>query len=325
MANASFSIIPARVLGDKRLCRTDIVTLNALGLFSDKEGWCFPSHATIASIIHVHVDSVRKSTRHLAACGYLEIKSRSRKDGGQTSNEYRIIFDDLNAALPDGFAHPPGRIDPTPYDAQTHPPGTERPTPYNIDTLTTHLTSHRTLSLNNKKQCRYLQGFEQFWMTWPQKRRCEKPIAYIAWQEACCNINSNALLEAAKRYLLSKEAKDGFAPYPAKWLKRERWLEYPDENPEVEIMPSINDLGDDTPENRGLLIILEKLKALHGEAVFRSWFSQIQIAHKNCTLLRLSAPTRFIASWINSHYHDDIQNCATQLWPEITSLAIEVR
>lgn len=93
MTNARFCIIPARALGDKRLNRTDIMVLNALGMFGDKQGWSFPSTRTIGEMINSHRTSVSDALAKLAECGYIESRQRYRQDGGQTSNEYRILFD----------------------------------------------------------------------------------------------------------------------------------------------------------------------------------------------------------------------------------------
>lgn len=93
MTNARFCIIPARALGDKRLNRTDIMVLNALGMFGDKHGWSFPSTRTIGEMINSHRTSVSDALAKLVECGYIESRQRYRQDGGQTSNEYRILFD----------------------------------------------------------------------------------------------------------------------------------------------------------------------------------------------------------------------------------------
>lgn len=93
MTNARFCIIPARALGDKRLNRTDIMVLNALGMFGDKTGWSFPSTRTIGEMINAHRTSVSDALAKLVESGYIEARARYREDGGQTSNEYRILFD----------------------------------------------------------------------------------------------------------------------------------------------------------------------------------------------------------------------------------------
>lgn len=130
MTNARFCIIPARALGDKRLNRTDIMVLNALGMFGDTSGWSFPSTKTIAEKIGGHRVSVSKALANLSECGYVESRTRRRKDGGQTSNEYRILFD-----LPTGDTGSEIEVPAAPeYDdeppvADTLPPCSETATP----------------------------------------------------------------------------------------------------------------------------------------------------------------------------------------------------
>jgi uncharacterized protein YdaU (DUF1376 family) len=71
----------------------------------------------------------------------------------------------------------------------------------------------------------YPPDFESFWKLWPAKRRCEKPNAYKAWKEATGKASADAILKSVAAYVKSEEATKGFAPYPAKWLKAERWSE----------------------------------------------------------------------------------------------------
>jgi hypothetical protein len=130
VSNGRFCIIPARALGDKRLNRTDIMVLNALGLFGNKEGWSFPSTSTIADMIGAHRVSVSKALSSLAACGYVETRTRYRTDGGQTSNEYRILFDapSVQGSLDLGMPSAPD-YDGEPPVADSLPPCSETATP----------------------------------------------------------------------------------------------------------------------------------------------------------------------------------------------------
>ena len=128
MSNARFCIIPARALGDKNLARNDIMVLNALGLFGDRNGWCWPSLVRIAEMIGAHKVSVSKSVSKLVECGYVESRPRYREDGGQTSNEYRILFDaptsqatfDLGTGEEDDGT--PLAATPTPLSETANPP-----------------------------------------------------------------------------------------------------------------------------------------------------------------------------------------------------------
>lgn len=195
-----------------------------------------------------------------------------------------------------------------------------------------HTNSSKNSPLNSKKvyppkiENSYSLEFEQFWMTWPELRRCEKPKAHAAWQKACGKITPDELLAAAKQYLMGKEASSGFAPYVAKWLKNERWLEF-DNKPILTINYIGNDIGGDiggdTPENRDFLIILKILHGKLGEAIYRSWFAQLRLASKNGKTLILHAPTRFISEWVKRNYVRDIEQAAKIIWPEISDVRIE--
>ncbi|GEM_PF-6735648 len=129
MTNARFCIIPARALGDKRLNRTDIMVLNALGMFGDRDGWSFPSTSTIAEMIQAHRTSVSKAISNLVACGYVEARLRYRDDGGQTSNEYRILFDAPAQGTLDFGSSETGEITVNPPVVDSPPPCSESTTP----------------------------------------------------------------------------------------------------------------------------------------------------------------------------------------------------
>lgn len=159
MSNARFCIIPARAIGDQRLNRTDIMVLNCLGLFGDKHGWCFPSTAKIAETIQCHRTSVSKSISILVECGYVEVRARYRNDGGQTSNEYRILFDapqseplppiDVQEAIDTidsppmaDSLHPPyGETTIPPMASDAYPPVAHTPYHNNVPTLTPHVNA----------------------------------------------------------------------------------------------------------------------------------------------------------------------------------------
>ncbi len=173
---------------------------------------------------------------------------------------------------------------------------------------------------------KYPEEFSQVWNIWPEHRRCEKPKAYAAWREACRSIHPTDLLEAVKRYLQTEEAKNKFAPYPAKWFKNERWLDF--EGPQASAaaaMPSMAELGGDTEENRQFLRIMDALRQKLGDAVFRSWLQQLRVGHKNCTVLTLQAANGFNARWLKEHYDAEITSAVAAVWPEITTLEITAR
>jgi chromosomal replication initiator protein len=58
--------------------------------------------------------------------------------------------------------------------------------------------------------------------------------------------------------------------------------------------------------------VSQKLSALYGDAVFRSWLKPLRFAGSDAGKVRLSVPTRFMREWITSHYGDDIR----KLWQQ---------
>lgn len=163
MTNARFCIIPARALGDKRLNRTDIMTLNALGMFGDRDGWSFPSTRTIGELINAHRVSVSEALNKLVECGYIECRHRHREDGGQTSNEYRILFDapseqgelaldTTDQDLPPVVAGlPPCSESTTPPCSATTTPPVVAGLPRNVPNLTT-APDHKSAGANDSQK-----------------------------------------------------------------------------------------------------------------------------------------------------------------------------
>lgn len=58
--------------------------------------------------------------------------------------------------------------------------------------------------------------------------------------------------------------------------------------------------------------ISSKLNAKFGDAVFRSWLKPIRFAGCEDNKITLSAPTRFMREWVNTHYANEIR----QMWQE---------
>ncbi|HWK15125.1 MAG TPA: chromosomal replication initiator protein DnaA [Rhizobiaceae bacterium] len=90
-----------------------------------------------------------------------------------------------------------------------------------------------------------------------------------------------------------------------------------------------DDLTADAVQDGGATHIFDRvkaqLKARLGTEVYASWFARMQVAEHSRGLVRISVPTAFLKSWINSHYIELI----TQLWresdPALLKLEIVVR
>ncbi|MEP9398028.1 chromosomal replication initiator protein DnaA [Mesorhizobium sp. KR2-14] len=68
-----------------------------------------------------------------------------------------------------------------------------------------------------------------------------------------------------------------------------------------------------------------QLKARLGSEVYSSWFGRIKLAEASKGLVRISVPTAFLRSWINSHYLDLISELWKQEDAEVLKVEIVVR
>lgn len=99
MSGGRFSIVPAYAVDDIRLPNPALRVLLALGTYSAKDGWCWPSVGTIAQRLGISRQAVQKQIKVLAGLKYIEVRPRNRPDGSQSSNEYRLLFDGVLPSL----------------------------------------------------------------------------------------------------------------------------------------------------------------------------------------------------------------------------------
>ena len=118
-----FTLIENIVLEDQTLGPVDILVYLALAKYSDGEGTCWPSMATLAKLARCARCSVVKSIARLVARGYLHRTPRFRPDGGVTSNAYQLM--PLEAKR-----YPPVAQEDTPPLPQRQPPVAQEDTNY---------------------------------------------------------------------------------------------------------------------------------------------------------------------------------------------------
>lgn len=109
MSNARFSIIQAKAVRDPRVSDAQLRVLNALGMYSDRDGWCFPSQGTLAEDIGKSRQTVNGYIADLTELGYVEKHKRF-----DNSIRYRLLFDTplVEPAL-QGLSNPPDTNVPT--------------------------------------------------------------------------------------------------------------------------------------------------------------------------------------------------------------------
>lgn len=73
-----------------------------------------------------------------------------------------------------------------------------------------------------------------------------------------------------------------------------------------------NSMASARPNSEQWSRIKQRLRTELGEDVFTSWFARVEFEEADGNLVYLSVPTRFLKSWILSHYHDRL----SALWNE---------
>jgi chromosomal replication initiator protein len=68
-----------------------------------------------------------------------------------------------------------------------------------------------------------------------------------------------------------------------------------------------------------------RLRAEVGEDVFSSWFARMDFEGVDSEIVRLSVPTRFLKSWIQSHYSDRVLACWQDEEPGLRRIELSVR
>ena len=101
MSNARFSIIQSRAVSDKNISNSQFRTLTALGVFGDKDGWCFPKLKTLSEMLGKSRQAISMDIKCLVEHGYIQVVPQFRPDGSQQNNLYRLIFDHPPLSLPE--------------------------------------------------------------------------------------------------------------------------------------------------------------------------------------------------------------------------------
>ena len=68
-----------------------------------------------------------------------------------------------------------------------------------------------------------------------------------------------------------------------------------------------------------------RLRAEVGEDIFSSWFGRMEFEGVDSETVRLSVPTRFLKSWIQSRYSDRVLACWNNEEPCVRRLDLTVR
>lgn len=92
--NQRLSVTPAKATADNDLTDSEYRTLAVIGIFSNPEGWCWPSQSTLADLRGVSRKTINLHIKRLIELGYLNIHARyDEETGAQKSNMMQIKLD----------------------------------------------------------------------------------------------------------------------------------------------------------------------------------------------------------------------------------------
>src|SRR6188472_977952 len=80
-----------------------------------------------------------------------------------------------------------------------------------------------------------------------------------------------------------------------------------------------------SPDQERWLRVKEKLRAEVGEDIFQSWFARMDLERIEASTAHLSVPTRFLKSWIQSHYTDRVMACWQGENADVQKIELSVR
>ncbi len=226
-----FSAIPSKAVFDPDLSATSLKVLAALGTHSDMDGYCWPSHGSLADDLRISKKTVRRGLAQLISLGYIKASKRVRTDGSQTSNGYFILFDQAVEKASEEVIDtdtPPTPKMTTPLVKNDHPPGH----------LDDHPYMNKPIELNKKeknktKKEKFWDGFEEFWKIYtPIKVTSGKHVAkgpkgdaFERYVAALKEISHVDLLVALQCYLNHCRQNDRYTLQVFRWLKDRKYLE----------------------------------------------------------------------------------------------------
>jgi chromosomal replication initiator protein len=71
--------------------------------------------------------------------------------------------------------------------------------------------------------------------------------------------------------------------------------------------------------------VKERLRTVVGENVFSSWFARMELESSEGDTIKLSVPTRFLKSWVQSHYAEKLLECWQSEQSTVSRIELTVR
>lgn len=238
MTSPRYSILPARAVFDGELTLAQKVVLAALGTYTDRDGWCFPSQKELVSKLGISRASVCEAIKKLASLGYIAVRARTSKGRGKVGNEYRVCMDlptvekpmssqpDIGSQVIESAPMSSG-LDNGPMSSQPDMPMSSQPdiaysltTPSkndpkskdsdeSLDSLVLTPPDAKPKRKATKARKAYTPEFDAIWRSWPAHRRAnsDKRKAFDRFQSGVEIYGAEPIALAAKKYLGRSETR----------------------------------------------------------------------------------------------------------------------
>ena len=228
-----FSIVPARAVEDRRLSAPAFRVLAALGTYSDKDGWCWPSMNTLARMLNCTRQAVQQHIRELTKLGYIEVQPQLRENRANTANRYRLLFD---RALFIVGSELRGVQEELAGGVQGELAGPASP-----ELATILKNAPREEVIDDL----FAKHFEEFWRKYPSRSphsNPKKPAKQKFETAVKRGVPVEAIIRGAENFAVyvAREGTDPrFIPQAVTWVNQERWDQYqkPLEEPVRELAP----------------------------------------------------------------------------------------
>jgi hypothetical protein len=99
----SWSVLPARFVGDRRLSPNDIQVLAALGLYTNQAGVCWPTIETLERFTKIGRHGIMAASKRLQQLGYIRLLKPEYFPGQKSkwlTNRYQVLWRSPNDPIP---------------------------------------------------------------------------------------------------------------------------------------------------------------------------------------------------------------------------------
>lgn len=219
------------------IMRHEKITGNALRLYLQLRSYAgskeiaWPSKKTLAKDLGVAVNTIESAINVLLEIGCIQYEARFTNDGRQTSNLYRVLWEDQSSIIECdppknvGGDHPKnwggegtknwGGDPPKNWGTNLYLDEAKPIEPRLIESI------HETAS----EKSRFDLSFDEFWKTYP--RRSGKIKAKEAFRKVLKTTDAQTVIDGAKRYADDPNRQDEFTAHPTTWLREGRWEDDP--------------------------------------------------------------------------------------------------